>query len=265
DSDSDNGSSRQKHLAKQENPPASPTEAIDLLTHYNPTSVASEAFKTVRTSLLLSFPETPPHTILITSSRPGEGKTFVACNLAISLAQLDKRVVLIDGDMRNPRVHRVWGIRNDTGLSRFLTSDVKAGEVIRPSKVKGLSLITSGSKTPRPAELLSSHRLTQLLEQLKAEFDHVIVDSPPLMPVTDAVILAAKSNCVVMVVHGGVTPRDVVQMAKQKLVKSDATMAGVVLNYIDLTDPYYYYSYYSRYYAYRYGEQPKALPPKFIQ
>jgi polysaccharide biosynthesis transport protein len=264
ESESENGS-RNKELVKQDVQTSSPSEAVDLLTFYNPTSVASEAFKTVRTSLLLSFPETPPRTILITSSRPGEGKTFVACNLAISLAQLDKKVVLVDADMRNPRVHRIWGLRNDVGLSRFLTSDAKVQEVIRPSKVKGLSLITSGAKTPRPAELLSSHRLKALLEQLQGEYDHIIIDSPPLMPVTDAVILAAKSSCVLMVVHGGVTPRDVVQMAKQKLMKSDATMAGVVLNYIDLTDPYYYYSYYSRYYSYRYGESQKALPPKFIQ
>lgn len=263
--ETESGHTTNRAIAKHENKAASPTEAVDLLTFYNPSCVASEAFKTVRTSLLLSFPEAPPKTILVTSSRPGEGKTFVAGNLAISLAQLDKKVVVIDADMRNPRLHRVWGMKNDIGLSRFLTSDAKAEEVIRPSKVKGVSLITSGAKTPRPAELLSSRRFEALIDQLKDNYDHIIVDSPPLMPVTDAVILSTKCSCVIMVVHGGVTPRDVVQMARQKLAKSEPVMAGVVLNYIDLTDPYYYYSYYSRYYSYRYGEIDKLPPPKFLQ
>src|SRR5262245_7419296 len=156
----------------------SASEATDLLTLYNPNSVASEAFKTIRTSLLLSFPEAPPATILVTSSRPGEGKTFVATNLAISLAQLDRKVVLVDADMRNPRVHRIWKMRNDTGLSRYLTSDVDPKEVTRASRIKGLNLITSGAKTPRPAELLSSTRLDQLLADLHKQYDHVIIDSP---------------------------------------------------------------------------------------
>lgn len=263
DQDQENRSGS-KAVVKQEHEAQNASEATDLLTLYNPNSVASESFKTIRTSLLLSFPEAPPGTILVTSSRPGEGKTFVATNLAISLAQLDRKVVLVDADMRNPRVHRIWRMRNDTGLSRFLTSDIAPGEVTRPSKIKGLSLITSGTKTPRPAELLSSKRLDQLLELLRGQYDHVIVDSPPIMPVADSLILSARMQCVVFVIHGGVTPRDVVNMAKQKLAKSDAVMAGVVLNHIDLTDPYYYYSYYSNY-TYKYGHDQKVLPPKFMQ
>jgi succinoglycan biosynthesis transport protein ExoP len=257
DSNGHNG----RALVKQENTGLSPTEATDLLSHYNPSSVASEAFRTIRTSLLLSFPDGPPRTILVTSSRAGEGKTFVACNLAISLAQLDKKVVLVDADMRNPRVHRIWSLRNDQGLSRLLTSDTKPTDVLQVSKVKGLSLITSGTKTPRPAELLASKKLEHLLEQLYSMFDHVVIDSPPVMPVADSLIIASKSQSVVFVIHGGVTPRDVVQMAKQKLSRADAVMAGAVLNYIDMADPYYYYSYYSNY-SYRYGQDNK---PKFLQ
>lgn len=259
---SENGNSN-RAIMKQDDTNQSPSEATDLLTLYNPSSVASEAFKTIRTSLLLSFPGTPPHTILVTSSRPGEGKTFVACNLAVSLAQLDKRVVLIDADMRNPRLHRVWSMKNEEGLSRYLTSEIQATSIVRQSQIKGLSLITSGAKTPRPAELLSSVRLDQLLKELENHFDHVVIDSPPVMPVADSLILAAKSKSVVFVIHGGVTPRDVVQMAKTKLSKSDAVMAGVVLNHIDLSDPYYYYSYYSNY-SYRSGNEPKSSP-KFLQ
>lgn len=263
--DNAKGKDNAKAVVKHEDVNRSPSEATDLLTLYNPNSIASEAFKTVRTSLLLSFPEAPPKTILITSSRPGEGKTFVACNLAISLAQLDKKVILIDADMRNPRIHRVWNMKNEIGLSRFLTSDVKASEVIHPSKSKSVNLITSGIKTPRPAELLASKRLGKLLEELDVEYDHIIIDSPPLIPVADSLILSARVNCVILVIQGGVTPKDVVNMAKQKLAKSEAVMAGVVLNNIDLTDPYYYYRYYTNY-GYGYGkEKDPSASPKFLQ
>jgi capsular exopolysaccharide synthesis family protein len=243
---------------------SNPTTA-DLMSLHDPDSMVTEAFRTVRTSLLLSFPEAPPHDILITSSRPGEGKTFIACNLAISLAQMQKRVALVDADMRNPRIHAIWNVRNETGLSGFLTSDAPLEDFLVPSNVPGLSLITSGRKTPRPAELLSSSRMDQLIHGLREKFDHVILDTPPLMPVADSFILAAKCNCVVMVIRGGETPREVVQMARQKLGKSDAVLAGAVLNSIDLKDPYYYYSYFSNYpYSYysKDGKQRDAvLPP----
>lgn len=238
--------------------------AADLMSLHDPSSMVTEAFRTVRTSLLLSFPEAPPHDILITSSRPGEGKTFTACNLAISLAQMQKRVALVDADMRNPRIHHIWNVPNEIGLSGFLTSDAPLEDVLLPSDVKGLSLITSGRKTPRPAELLSSTRMDHLIQGLRQNFDHVILDTPPLMPVADSFILAAKCSCVVMVIRGGETPREVVQMARQKLEKSDAVLAGVVLNSIDLNDPYYYYSYFSNY-PYRYAKEENkneaALPP----
>ena len=257
------GNNNRRAVVRKEDAANSPSEATYLMALYNPSSVACEALRTVRTSLLLSFPEGPPRSILITSSRPGEGKTFIACNLAISLAQLDKRVVLIDADMRNSQVHRIWSLRNNAGLSHFLTSNMAAENVIQPTRVNGLSLITSGAKTPRPAELLSSTRLEQLIRLLEQEFDHIILDSPPIVPVADSLILATRCSCVLMVIHGGVTPHEVVQMAKQKLSKSHAVIGGAVLNSVDLNDPYYYYSYYSNY-AYAYGDNhngsPKSLP-----
>ncbi|MCI0411186.1 polysaccharide biosynthesis tyrosine autokinase, partial [bacterium] len=224
-------------------------------------SSASEALKTLRTSLLLSFPGRPPRTVLITSSRAGEGKTFIACNLALTLTQLEKRVVIVDADMRNPRLHKVWDLKNSTGLSIYLTSDVSAASVMRPGPSERLSLISSGPKTPRPAELLSSTRFEELMTELQKTFDFVIVDSPPVLPVTDSVIIASRVDTVLMVVRGGATPRDVVKMAKKKLSKSNSTIVGTVLNAIDLTDPYYYYRYYTEYsyYAEAAGEAP---PPK---
>jgi capsular exopolysaccharide synthesis family protein len=263
DEEGNNGATK-KAVVKHVNVSANQGSA-DLMSLHDPDSMVTEAFRTVRTSLLLSFPETPPHDILITSSRPGEGKTFIACNLAISLAQMQKRVALVDADMRNPRIHAIWNVRNDAGLSGFLTSDAPLEDFIVPSKVHGLSLITSGRKTPRPAELLSSGRMDHLIQGLRKDFDHVILDTPPLMPVADSFILAAKCSCVVMVIRGGETPREVVQMARQKLEKSEAVLAGVVLNSIDLNDPYYYYSYFSNYPYYSYAKDENkseaALPP----
>src|SRR5262249_7532266 len=202
----------------------------------------------------LAFPGAPPRSILVTSSRSGEGKTFTACNLAIALTQLEKRVVLVDGDMRNPHIHRVWNIQNNTGLSIYLTSNNTVGSVLRATSQERLSLICSGPKTPRPAELLASDRFQELIEQLEKDFDFVVVDSPPVLPVADSVILASRVKSVMIVVRGGATPRDLVKMAKKKLALSNSVIAGVVLNGIDLADPYYYYRYYSDYYHGYYGE-----------
>lgn len=225
-------------------------------------SSASEALKTIRTSLLLSFPGRPPRTVLITSSRAGEGKTFISCNLAVTLTQLDKRVVIVDADMRNPRIHKVWNLPNTTGLSIYLTSDVTAASITRPGPSERLSLISSGPKTPRPAELLSSNRFEELMRELEKDYDFIIIDSPPVLPVTDSVILASRVDSVLMVVRGGSTPRDVVKMAKKKLSRSNGVIVGTVLNAIDLTDPYYYYRYYSKYQYYGEGQQPPTdIPP----
>jgi capsular exopolysaccharide synthesis family protein len=231
-------------IVKQENMDGSPSEALDLLTLYNPDSIESEAFRTVRASLLVSFPESPPRTILITSGKAGEGKTFVASNLAVTLAQLNKRIVLVDADMRNPRLHRVWKLSNEIGLTNYLTSDTSAQSVLRSTQLNGLYVITSGARTPRPTELLSSQRVGQLLLELEKDFDHIIFDTPPIIPVSDALVLAPKCNSVLLVVRAGVTSRDVVQMANLRLTQFDATVTGAVLNG---TEPYFDHHYYNTY------------------
>jgi polysaccharide biosynthesis transport protein len=234
---------------------------IDLFSFFDSSCVAAEAIRTLRTSLLLSFPGSAPKSVLVTSSKAEEGKTFIASNLAIAFAQLQKKVVLVDADMRNPRIHRVWNIQSNGGLSRFLTNPIDIGAVIAPTQVERVSVITCGPRSPRPAELLASTRFDELLKQLGEQFDVVLVDSPPLMPVTDSVILASKCQSVMLVIHGGSTPREFVQAAKKKLGKADAPVVGVVLNNIDFNDPYYQYSYYYSYYKYRYEDSDqKALP-----
>ncbi|MGH9857593.1 MAG: GumC family protein, partial [Acidobacteriota bacterium] len=200
-----NGNRNGKSTAviKQEDLTGSPSEGIDLLTIYNPDSIESEAFRTIRASLLVSFPENPPKSVVITSGQAGEGKTFVATNLAVTLAQMEKKVVLVDADMRNPRLHRLWKLNNDTGLAQYLTSDILASSVIRPTQCAGLYLITSGARTPRPTELLSSKRFDRLLLELQKDFDHIIIDTPPVIAVSDSLVLASKSNCVLLVVRAG--------------------------------------------------------------
>jgi len=258
-----NGASKEKAVARQ-------TIAQGVINKYIPyrlsftdsASTASEAIKTVRTSLLLSFPGGPPRSVLITSSRAGEGKTFTACNLAIALTHLGKRVVIVDGDMRNPHIHRVWEQENAVGLSVYLASDAPMAAVVSPTPLDNLYTITSGPKTPRPAELLASSRFEALIRELETNFDFVVVDSPPILPVTDSVIIASHVNGVLLVVRGGSTPRDLVKMAKKKLGTSNGVIAGVVLNGIDLTDPYYYYRYYSDYYSGYHGEHAPGPKPE---
>ena len=233
-----------------------------LLGIFDSSSLASEAIKTIRTSILLGFPGAPPRSILVTSSRAGEGKTFLASNLAVSLTQMDKRVIIIDADMRNPNVHKAWNLPNNVGLSIYLTHNIPISDVIKKTPISELVLMTSGPKTPRPAELLASAKFKDLLTQLENDFDFVIVDSPPVLPVADSVILASRVESVLMVVRGGATPRDVVKMAKKKLHTSNGVIAGAVLNGIDLADPYYYYRYYSEYYSGYYADADKknAIP-----
>jgi polysaccharide biosynthesis transport protein len=251
------GNGNSKALAKQDE-----TErAVERYNSYrvssmDPSSSTSEAVKTLRTSLLLAFPGGPPRSMLVTSSRAGEGKTFTSSNLAVSLTELGKRVVLMDADMRNPQVHRVWNLNNKMGLSIYLASEAPIASILRPSSVERLSLITSGPSTPRPGELLASDRFLDLVKQLERDYDFLVIDSPPVLPVADSVILASCVKGVIMVVRGGATPREIVKTAKKKLSVSSGIIAGVVLNAIDLADPYYYYRYYSQYYASYYGEKP---------
>jgi succinoglycan biosynthesis transport protein ExoP len=225
----------------------------DAIAFYDPQSPVSEAFTAIRTSFLLSFPACPPRTTVVTSSTEAEGKSFVACNFAISLAQLNKRVLLVDADMRNPRIQKILDSENHSGLSKFLTTNMLTSDIIFPSKVRNLSLITSGPRPPRPAELLASQRWDDLIQKLSEEYDHIVIDSPPLIPVADPVILISKAESVLIVIRGGVTSREIVQMAIQKLAHNESKIAGLVLNDLDMSGPYYYLRYR---HAYSYKEKP---------
>lgn len=221
-----------------------------LMTLDNQSTVA-EAYRALRTSLLLSSAGHPPKTVLVTSGRPGEGKTTTAVNTAISLAQLGASVLLIDCDLRRPKVHKVFGVNHLHGLSTYLSRDVDLDSLVQPLPIPNLSLLPCGPIPPNPAELISSEKMREMLDLLTQRYDHIVIDSPPLINVTDPVILSTMVDGVIMVVHAGKSTRDVVRRASQELIGVGAKVFGVVLNNVDLQregyDEYYYQRYYSSY------------------
>jgi capsular exopolysaccharide synthesis family protein len=221
-------------------------------------SSAAEAYRVLRTSVLLSTAGKPPKTILVTSSQPGEGKTTTASNTAVSMAQLGARVLIIDCDMRKPSAHKLFGVDPELGLSTFLSRDVELGDLIQELQIPNLSILPCGAIPPNPAELISSERMKNMLRTLGEQYDHILIDSPPLMNITDSVILSTMVDGVILVVHGGKSSREVVRRARQELTTVGAKIFGVVLNNLDLRREGYSEYYYDRYYTDYIGdaEQP---------
>jgi len=227
------------------------SEAAYQLATLDSQSSAAEAYRVLRTSVLLSAAGRPPKTILITSGQPGEGKTTTVVNTAISLAQMGASVLIIDCDLRRPTTHKVLGADHGQGLSTYLSRDVPLADVIQKLPIANLSLLPCGPVPPNPAELIISEKMKDMLRDLAARYDHILIDSPPLINVTDPVILSTMVDGVILVVHGGKSTRDVVRRARQELSTVGAKIFGVVLNNVDLRkdgyDNYYYYRYYSGY------------------
>jgi capsular exopolysaccharide synthesis family protein len=214
-----------------------------------PRSPVSEAFRTLRTNLEFAGVDAPIRTMLVTSPGPGEGKTTVASNLAAIIAQGGKRVVLVDADLRRPRVHRVMGVQNRVGLSDVFRGHLELqGATQNYPGAEGLSIITSGSLPPNPAELLSSTKMIQILDELKERMDVVIIDCPPSL-VADAQVLAAKVDAVLLVIYPGHTHIDSARATLESLGRANAKVAGAVLNRIPRERGYYYGGY--RYHYYR--------------
>ncbi len=208
-------------------------------------SALSEAFRSLRTSVLLSSAGRPPRSLLVTSAQPAEGKTTVSTNLAISLAQLGQRVLLIDGDLRRPNIHRAFQIQHAAGLVTYLTGQQDWPASVLPTPVNGLEVIPCGPAPPNPAELLSSDRMQTLIREAVAQYTTVVVDSPPLLNVADSRVLATQVEGVVLVVKGNVTPRELAQRARAYARDVGANLIGVVLNNIDVrSGDYSYYRYY---------------------
>lgn len=226
----------------------------ELVSGHEPISSFAESYRALRTSLLLSSAEHAPRTMLVTSSHPAEGKTTIVANTAISLAQTGARVLVLDADMRRPRCHKILSVRNDIGLSTFLSRDVKLDNIVQQHEIPNLCVIPAGPVPPNPAELLSSIKLRILVSELQDRFDHIVIDSPPVIHVTDALIISPYVDGVIIVVKSGQTPREAVLRAKQALYDVNAKIFGVVLNNVDLNTEGYYYDYKYSYYHNNYDE-----------
>ena len=208
-------------------------------------SALSEAFRGLRTSVLLSAAGRPPRSLTFVSAEPGEGKTTVASNLSISLAQLGKRVLLIDGDMRRPCVHKLFNIEeNSGGLVTFLTGEEGWSHLVRPTGVPNLDCLICGPVPPNPSELLSSDRMLTLMFEVMREYQFVLIDAPPLLNVTDGRILATIVDGVILVVRGGFTPQELAQQAQFHVRDVGAHLIGVVLNDVDIRRDGYYQGHY---------------------
>jgi capsular exopolysaccharide synthesis family protein len=216
-------------------------------------SAVAEAYRHLRTSLLFSSAGKPPQTILITSSQPAEGKTTTAINTAITLAQSGADVVIVDCDLRRPRLHSHFNLENSTGLTNYLSGDRNTENLLKPfPNLPRLKIVTSGPIPPNPAELLSSNEMKNLLQFLKGNFQHIIIDSPPAISFTDAAILSTLVDGVVLVAMAGKSSIHLMRRFKQRLSNIGARIYGVVLNGIKSNSVeygYYGYGYTYNYYA----------------
>jgi len=231
---------------------------IELVAQHLPKSQMSEAFRALRTSILLSQAGHPPQVILVTSALPREGKTTAAANLAVTLAQLGDSTVLVDADLRKPGIGRLLnlGTGKYAGLSSYLAgvSSLDLVSVPHPA-IPNLVAIPTGPLPPNPADLLSSHKLADAIAELRTKYKFIVIDSPPIMAATDAVILSVQADGVLLVVRSGETPKEAFTRTRDLLGSVKCRILGVVLNAVDSSAPDYYYSY--RYYPYSYGYGPQ--------
>lgn len=211
----------------------------------NPKSPISEAYRTLRTNIQFSAIDEELRVIMLTSAGPGEGKTTTAINLAVAYAQADKRVIIVDADLRKPTLHHTFHISNRQGLTNVLTGQTILPSVVVNSEMETLDLLPSGPIPPNPSEILASKRMTALLEQLASEYDVVIIDTPPALAVTDAQIISTRCDGVILVIDQGRVKREVAMKAKANLEHVKARILGVVLNNVsrDSGEAYYYYYY----------------------
>jgi capsular exopolysaccharide synthesis family protein len=227
-------------------------DAVEMVAHARPKSEIAEAYRALRTSILLSSLGQPPKCILVTSALPQEGKTTTCINTAIVLAQKGAKVLLVDADMRRPSIHNKLALRARGGLSTLLTgSDTLQSVLISATDIPNLHVIPAGPPPPHPAELVGSVIMQNFIKEWREKYDHIIIDSPPCLSVTDAVLLSVEVDAVALVLRSGHTPKEAVRRARNLLFQVKAKVLGVVVNAVDLHSPdMYYYSYASKYGSY---------------
>ncbi len=232
---------------------ASSKEAVELVTQVRPQSQMAESYRALRTSLLLSNLGSPPKVIMVTSALPQEGKTTTSINTAVVLAQKGVRVLLIDGDLRRPSIHKTLGMGPRSGLSNVLTGSTSLEQAITRTVIhSNLWVLPAGTPPPNPAELLASSNMRDVLNQLGQQYDHIVIDTPPALSVTDGVILSTRADAVVLVIRSGKTTKQSLRRARDIFAQVSAKVVGVLLNAVDLTSPdyYYYYEYQGKYAQY---------------
>ena len=221
--------------------PVAASPASTLVALSAPQSAAAEAFRSLRTNIQFASLDHTLQLITITSAGIDEGKSLVAANLAITMAQAEQRVILVDCDLRRPALHSLFGVSNDSGVTSMLFANAGDAPPLQATSVPGLQLLASGPLPPRPADILGSRRMGEILQALRGLADVVIIDTPPVLAVSDAVVLAPRVDGVILVMQAGRTRREPAKQARIVLEKAKAHIVGVVLNDAEMTQSSGYY------------------------
>ena len=230
-------------------------EGLNLVTQNDPKNPAAEAYRVIRTSIQFAQAGKELKTIAITSCTPNEGKSMTIANLAIVLTQAGKSVLLIDCDMRNPTVHKNFNLSNKVGLSSCISMGTAVADAVQETGIEGLDVLTAGVIPPNPSELLGSERMQNILQRAKEEYDYVLIDTPPVLPVTDSLVLGSMVDGLILVIDSGEIKVEMAREVKNQLVHSGANILGVVLNKVRSEHHGYGYGYY--YYYGHDGEKHK--------
>lgn len=229
----------------------------DLYLYYNPKSSAAECSRMIRTNILFSMPELPVKTILVTSPLPKEGKTTIVIGLGVTMAMSGSKTLIIDSDMRRPRIHKSFHIPDDKGLSTYLISSEGIENFIKPSVIPNLDILPCGPLPPNPAEIFHTKKFKELLNVIKEKYDTIFFDSPPLIAVTDAMIIGRNVDGIIVVAKAGLTTKEALFQAKKQINTINIKLLGCVLNDLDLENRAYGYYYYRYKYGYSYGGKEK--------
>ena len=230
-------------------------EGLNLVTQNDPKNPAAEAYRVIRTSVQFAQAGKELKTIAITSCTPNEGKSMTVANLAIVLTQAGKSVLIMDCDMRNPTVHKNFNLSNKVGLSSCISMGTAVADAVQETGIEGLDALTSGVIPPNPSELLGSERMQNILQRAKEEYDYVLIDTPPVLPVTDSLVLGSMVDGLILVIDSGEVKVEMAREVKNQLVHSGANILGVVLNKVRSEHHGYGYGYY--YYYGHDGEKHK--------
>jgi len=240
-------------------------QTIELINHYYPNLAVSEAYRTIRTSILFSRPERDSLKVMtFTSAFPQEGKSTTASNMAVSFSQLGEKVLLIDSDLRKPRQHRIFKVRNIQGLSNILTGRIQPKDAIVKTFVDNLWVLPSGPIPPNPAELLNSPRMRQLVTLLRENFNYIFIDSPPMLFVSDATLLSSLSDCTIIVLRPEKAHRKPFLTAIAEIKKAKPNIIGVIFNDVNFRKAVYSYDHYKYHYHYRYRDQEPDEDTRFL-